>query len=271
MAVERYLDSITDSLERLGRRVTAGVEEFGYVSSMLVESVYWIIAGPKRRQPVGFSAVFVQTMQIGVAATPIVAILTFAVGVMLAIQGIHTLRTFGAEEQVVIGIALAVTREFSPLIVGILVAGRSGSALAARVGTMQVSQEIDALRVIGINPVRYLISPVLLAMLIMMPILTILGDFVAMYGGAVFSSIEMDMSMSAYTSRSIEVLNIDDIFQGLTKSLVFAVIITLVGAANGFDVKGGAEGVGKATTRSVVQAITYIVLADMIFTFFLNR
>jgi phospholipid/cholesterol/gamma-HCH transport system permease protein len=259
------------ALANLGRGAYAAVAELGYVAALLVESLYWITAGRRRRQPVRLPPVFEQTMQVGVGAAGIAAVLSFAVGVMLAIQGIHTLKIFGAESQVVIGIALAVTREFAPLIIGILVAGRSGSALAARIGTMTVSQEVDALRVIGVEPVRYLVSPVLLAMLMMMPVLTLLADFAGLSGGAVFSALIMDMSYSAYFSRCAEVLEVNDVMQGLAKSLVFAVIITLVGAANGFQVQGGAEGVGKATTRSVVQAITWIVLADMVFTFFLNR
>lgn len=208
---------------------------------------------------------------IGVHAVLIVSLLCFSVGVMSAIQGIETLKTFGAESQVVVGIALAITREFSPLIVGILVAGRSGSAIAARIGTMQESQEIDALRVTGISPVRYLAAPMLVAMLIAVPALTVLGDLTGMLGGGIYTSLELNMSMNVYIHRSFEVLSANDIWQGLIKSLVFATIIVLIGLANGFKVKGGAEGVGKATTRSVVMSISCIVVADMIFTFFLNR
>ena len=190
---------------------------------------------------------------------------------MLAIQGIHTLKQFGAEEQVVLGIALSVTREFGPLITSILVAGRTGSALAARVGTMQVNQEIDALRVMGINPVRYLVSPVMLAMLIMMPCITLFADFAAMFGGAVYCKFEMGLTYIAYWDQAATFLTENDVIQGLVKSIVFAVVITLVGVSNGFSVSGGAEGVGKSTTRAVVLAISYIVLADMTFTYFLNR
>ncbi|VAW93097.1 Putative ABC transport system permease protein, partial [hydrothermal vent metagenome] len=195
----------------------------------------------------------------------------FAIGIMLAIQGIETLKTFGAQSQVILGIALSVTREFSPLIIGILVAGRSGSSIAARIGTMNESQEIDALQVMGINPVRYLASPILIAMLIMLPLLVILGDFMGLLGGAVYSYIDLNISFAAYAERSFEILSIDDISQGLIKSVVFAGIIALVSLSNGFQVSGGAEGVGKATTRSVVMSISLIVLADMIFTYFLNR
>jgi len=263
--------SLRASVEQAGRSTARAVEEYGYFLALTIESLYWLIAGPLQRQPVRLAATFQQMMGIGVAAIPIVAVLSFAVGIMLAIQGIHTLKTFGAESQVVLGIALSVTREFGPLITGIVVAGRSGSALAARIGTMQVSQEVDALRVMGINPVRYLVAPVLVAMLVMVPALTFLADLVGMLGGAVFCNLELGLSYAAYVDRSLEILVVDDVMQGLTKSLVFAAIITLVGISNGFSVTGGAEGVGRATTRSVVMSISYIVIADMVFTYFLSR
>lgn len=259
------------SVEQLGRITVRGIEEFGYTTALLVESLYWIFIGPFKQQSVRVTSVFSQMMAIGIAASPIVFILSFAIGVMLAIQGIHSLKTFGAESQVVVGIALSVTREFGPLITGILVAGRSGSALAARIGTMQVSQEIDALRVMGINPVRYLVAPALLAMLVMVPALTFLADIAGLLGGAVYTSIELGLGYYPYLDRTLAALTIDDIFQGLVKSGVFATIIVLVGVTNGFQVSGGAEGVGRVTTRSVVLSISYIVLADMIFTYFLNR
>lgn len=257
--------------EKLGHTTVRGIEELGYAFALLIESIYWVVFGFRRHQAVKLPPVFAQMMHVGIQALPIVTILAFAIGMMLAIQGIATLRTFGAESQVVLGIALSVTREFSPLIIGILVAGRSGSALAARIGTMQIAQEIDALRVIGISPVRYLVAPAMLAMMVMLPALTFFADLVALFGGAVYSSLELGMSLQAYADRTLEVLKIDDITQGLWKSLVFAAIITLVSFVNGFAVTAGSEGVGKATTRSVVLSITYIIVADMVFTFFLTH
>lgn len=268
---EAARNGLVNSLELIGRRFADAVAEFGYFLALLVESLYFIAAGKMVRQPVRTPAVFHQMMSIGIAATPIVFVLSFAVGIMLAIQGIHTLKTFGAEEQIVLGIALSETREFGPLITAILVAGRSGSALAARIGTMVVSQEIDALRVIGINPVRYLVAPVLLAMLVMVPTLTFFAMLAGMFGGALYCNLELGLSYTVFIDRSASILELEDIGQGMLKSVVFAVIITLVGISNGFSVKGGAEGVGRATTRSVVMAISYIVVADMLFTYFLNR
>ncbi len=259
------------ALERVGRACVEQLEEFGYFLALTLESLYWIALGHRRRQPVRLGAAVQQMVEIGIAGLPIVFVLSFCIGVMLAIQGIHTLKQFGAETQVVLGIALSVTREFGPLITGILVAGRSGSALAARIGTMNVNQEIDALRVMGINPVRYLVSPVLVAMVVMMPLVTLFADFASLLGGAVYCNLELGLSYAAYWDQTTAFITANDVMQGLSKSVVFAFIIALVGVTNGFMVSGGAEGVGKSTTRSVVLSISYIVLADMMFTYFLNR
>ena len=265
--VHRFLNCI----EIVGSSTVKLAEGAGYYFALLIESLAWIIVGPFYKQPVRIPSIFSQMMTIGIAACPIVFILSFSIGVMLAIQMIYNLKTFGAESQVVVGVALSITREFAPLITGILIAGRTGSALAAKLGTMQVNQEIDALRVMGINPVRYLVSPALLAMLIMVPILTFFSDIAGLLGGALYTGVEIGLSFSAYVDRTIAALMVGDIMQGLFKSFIFALIITLVGASNGFSVTGGAEGVGKATTRSVVLSISFIVIADMIFTYFLNR
>jgi len=259
------------SIENLGRYTTDSIIELGYVFSLLAESVYWILLGKSQRQPVRISTIFEEAMHIGVHAALIASMLCFAVGIMLAIQGIETLKLYGAESTVILGIALSITREFSPLIISILVAGRSGSAITARIGTMQENQEIDALRVIGINPVRFLAAPIFIAMIVMVPMLIILGDIMGLLGGGLYVATELDMSLSTYGSRCLEALTVDDIRQGLVKSVLFAAIIAMVSISNGFQVRGGAEGVGRATTRSVVMSISLIIITDMLFTFLLNR
>jgi len=258
-------------ISQVGERSLQSIREVGYHVALMVEAFYWLLLGRWRRQPVRLGAVFKEAVGVGVEAIPIVALASFAIGMMLAIQGIYTLRTFGAEGQVVLGIALSVTREFAPLITGIFVAGRSGSAIAARIGTMQISQEIDALRVIGINPVRYLVAPLLAAMLLTLPALTILSDLVALFGGALYCAGELSLPMGVFLDRTFEVLVVQDVTHGVLKSLVFAVIITLIGSANGFNVTAGAEGVGRATTRAVVLGCIGIILADMVFTFLTSR
>lgn len=258
-------------LERVGRSAVGLVEELGYAAALLVEALYWLFAGWRRRQAVRAAPVFAEMMEIGVRAIPIVSLLLFTIGVMLAIQGVATLKIFGAESSVIPAVALSVTREFSPLIVGILVAGRSGSALAARIGTMQVSQEIDALRVIGVSPVRYLVAPALLALLVMLPLLTVLGDALGIFGSALFTTPVLDIDLYAYYQATVAALDVFDLMQGLAKSFVFAMLIALIGASTGFSVSGGAEAVGRAATHAVVRSISAIILADMAFSYFLNR
>lgn len=263
--------ALVDGVEILGRATIDGVKEFGYAAAIFFESVYWLVLGRRWRQPVRMSSVVSEMMQIGILALPIVTILSMTIGIMLAIQGIHTLRLFGAESRVTVGIALSITREFAPLITGILVAGRSGSALAARLGTMNINQEIDALRVMGINPVRFLVAPSLIAMVVMVPLLTFWGDLVGLLGAGLYVGIDLGISLGAYVDEVLTVTSVGDLTHGLGKSIIFAALITLVAVVNGASVSGGAEGVGRATTRSVVQAIAAILITDMLFVFIVTR
>jgi phospholipid/cholesterol/gamma-HCH transport system permease protein len=258
-------------LAGLGRRTTQSLSGLGYAGMLLAESLYFIAVGWRRGQPVRLRSVFEQMRQVGVDAIPIVAMLSFTIGVMLGIQFIAALGEFGAESQVIMAVAKSVTREFGALITAILVAGRTGSSLAARIGSMQVSQEVDALAVIGVEPVRYLVAPALIAMLVMMPALTMIANFVALLGAALYASPFLDMSIGAYFVQTLDLLDPRDLWEGLSKSVVFALLITLIGVSTGFSVSGGAEGVGRATTRAVVLSISFIVVADMLFSFFLNR
>ena len=258
-------------IDRLGRRCVSALSEIGMSASLVGESIYWLVTGRMRGQPVRPSAVFLQMMEIGIRAVPIVAVMAATIGVMLGIQGIHTLRTFGAESRVTIGIAFSVTREFAPLITGILVAGRSGSALAARLGTMKINQEIDALRVMGINPIRFLVAPALFASLIMVPSLTILSDVMAILAAGLYVSAEIGISMAAYIDEIFAILSVDDVMHGIGKSVIFAVLIAVIGVVNGALVTGGAEGIGKYTTRAVVQSISAIIVTDMLFALVVTR
>jgi phospholipid/cholesterol/gamma-HCH transport system permease protein len=172
---------------------------------------------------------------------------------------------------VVVGVALSVTREFAPLITGILIAGRSGSALAARLGTMTINQEVDALTVMGINPVRYLVAPALLALVVMLPALTFFSDVVGLFAAGLYVSADLGLSLAAYLDQTLQIVKVGDLTHGLGKSVIFGVLIALIGVANGAAVKGGAEGVGKATTRAVVQSISAIVFTDMVFVFVVTR
>jgi phospholipid/cholesterol/gamma-HCH transport system permease protein len=265
------VQALTRPLAGIGRATLGTLAGLGYAAVILAEALYFTAVGWRVGQPVRVRAIVEQMRQIGVDALPIVALLAFTVGLMLGIQFVSALSEFGAQSQVVIAVAKSVTREFGALITSILVAGRSGSALAARIGSMTVSQEVDALAVIGIEPVRYLVAPALIAMLLMLPLLTVFADAIGIFGAALYSASALNVTPSAYVLQTLSLLTPGDIWQGVSKSVVFAVLITQIGVSTGFGVTGGAEGVGRATTRSVVLAICWIIVADMIFSFFLNR
>ncbi len=262
---------IAQQIEHLGQRMVQSVERVGFAMRLLWDSLYWLVVGRRYKQRVRLAQVAEQVRVNGFDALPIVLALSLVVGMMLSIQLLYALSDFGAESQVLVAIAKSVTREFSPLITGIIVAGRSGAAIAARIGSQVISQEVDALRVMGIVPVRFLVIPPLIGLVISMPLLIICADIMAILGGAFFSVGSLDMSIAAYMKESLDVLIVSDVMQGLIKSVVFGIIIVLVGATTGFNVSGGAEGVGKATTKAVVYAISYIVLADMIASYFLTQ
>ncbi|MCU0757207.1 MAG: ABC transporter permease, partial [Xanthomonadales bacterium] len=197
-------DAAVDAISGLGRATVRFVEEAGYLGALAAESLYYLFFGWRRGQPVRIAAVFEQMRQIGADAVPIVALLSFVIGLSLAINGIAQLERFGAESQIVVGVAIGVTREFGPLITAIVVAGRSASALAARLGSMVVSQEIDALRVIGVEPVRYLAAPPLITGLLMLPVLTLLADFFAILGGGLYALAPLEISLYSWFHQSLQ-------------------------------------------------------------------
>jgi phospholipid/cholesterol/gamma-HCH transport system permease protein len=253
--------------DTIGRRTVAGLDEMGYAAAIFFEAIYWTVIGWRYRQPVRISAIFAAMMQFGVAALPIATLLAATIGLMLAIQSLYSLGIFGAKNYAYFGIAFAVVREFSPMIMGILIAGRSGSAIAARLATMTINQEVDALQVMGINPVRFLVAPVLIALFIVVPCLAMWANLVSLTAAGLYVAADLNQSLGAYINDTIEVLQTGDLWQGIGKAALFGIIIALVGVVNGSTVQGGAEGVGKVTTRSVVMSISLIIVADMIFGF----
>ena len=267
MAAPDQKSSPTQVLESVGRGAAQFAGAFGFGAHLFFQSLYWLIMGRSKGQRVRAEPLFAQMMVIGVLAIPIVSMLSVAIGVTLSMQGINSLEKFGAQHQVVFMVALSVTREFGPLITGILVAGRSGSALAARISTMVISQEIDALKVMGINPVRYIVVPALIGMMIVLPCLTLWSIGISLVGSAFYVAPQIGTTMTAYFTQINASIDADDLVHGLTKSLIFAVLITIVAVVDGISVKGGAEGVGRVTTSAVVHGITAIVLTDMVFVF----
>lgn len=217
-------------------------------------------------KPVFWPAVFDQMYKIGVTSFPLVFLTALFTGLVLALQGAYQLRLFAAEQFAADLVSLSVTRELGPVLTSMVVAGRVGASIAAELGTMKVTEQIDALKSLAVNPVRYLVVPRFLAALLMLMILTIYADYIGILGGYLISIFKLGISPHKYLKRSIDVLLVKDVITGLIKAFFFGGIIAIVGCYYGFKAKGGAEGVGKATTLAVVTALILIIASDAIFT-----
>jgi phospholipid/cholesterol/gamma-HCH transport system permease protein len=202
----------------------------------------------------------------GAQALAIVTLICLLMGLIMGFQGAVILRTYGAELFIVDMVGFVILKEMGPLMVAMIATGRAGSAFAAEIGTMKVNEEVNALATMGIEPLRILVLPKLLAMLVTIPLLTVFGDICGILGGFVVGTGLMDIPPVAYYSRTVEVLTASTFMIGIVKSIVFAVIITLVGCIRGFQSSTDAQGVGRATTSSVVTSIFLIVIADAIMT-----
>src|SRR5438477_4615490 len=209
--------------------------------------LYWVLVAPFTGQFFSISQIFRQMVSIGVRAASMVALTAFSVGVTLAMQAAHSLQQLGAEMYVPDLVMVTLLREMGPVLIAVIVIGRSGSAVAAELGTMKVSEEIEALEVMAINPVSYLIVPRFIAMLIMLPALTILGNYIGVFGGWAVCILALDFNTSGYVLRAVESADTWDLYSGVIKSAVFAWLAITIACNAGLRVEGGAEGVGQAT------------------------
>lgn len=257
---------MTGVLTFIGRNTLSFLRYVSGLYDLSAKAAYWAFVAPFKGRSMKWDSAVHQMVVAGVDSIPIVAMISLFIGIVLGLQGAYQLAKFGATYFVTALVGVSMTRELGPLITAIVVAGRSGSAFAAELGTMKVSEEIDALEAMGLDSVRYLVVPKYFAMLIMMPCLTLISDLAGILGGALFEIAQLDKSFAMCLSATRESLAMHDITTGLIKSLVFGLIITEIGCYEGFSVKGGAEGVGKATTSSVVISIFLIIFADVIFT-----
>ncbi|MBN2356972.1 ABC transporter permease [candidate division KSB1 bacterium] len=249
-----------------GRRLLTFFVHLARIAKFFRDTLYWLLLAPWRGRSVRWGATVVQMVRMGVDSLPIVAVITFFVGLIIAMQSAYQLQRFGATIYVADLVGVSITRELGPLITAILLAGRSGSAIAAEIGTMKVGEELDALQTMALNPVGFLVVPRTLAMAIVLPCLTVLADLFGILGGLVLGAVSLDIPVITYINETTQAILLKDFLTGLTKSVIFAVIIVQVGAYQGFSVEGGAQGVGKATTTAVVTSIFLIILADLIFT-----
>lgn len=202
----------------------------------------------------------------GADAVPIVLLINFLMGFVMGFQSAVQLKQFGANIFVADLVGLSITRELGPLMTAIIVSGRSGAAFAAELGTMKVSEEVDALRTMGFDPLRFLVFPRLLGLILIAPILTLIGDFIGLFGGLIVGIVSLDLTVTAYLNETQGALAIWDVVQGLVKGGIFATAIGLVACQQGLATSGGAEGVGQRTTSSVVSALFALILIDAAFT-----
>lgn len=257
---------MTGVLAFIGRQTLGLLRYASGLYDLTAKTAYWTFVAPFKGRGLKWGSAVHQMVLAGFNALPIVSLISFFVGMVLAFQGAYQLEKFGAGYFVAALVGVSMTRELGPLITAIVVAGRSGSSFAAEIGTMKVSEEIDALEAMGLNSVKYLVVPKYLAMLVMMPCLTLVSDVAGILGGTLFGIVQLDQTFSMYTSATRDALVMRDISTGLIKSVIFGVIIAKVGCYEGFAVKGGAEGVGRSTTSSVVVSIFLVILADLLFT-----
>jgi len=248
---------------------TATIDALSYIgglarlSAQATRALFMDIFSPRR---LAYGRAVHQAMAVGIGALPILSLISFFIGTILALQAAYELRKFGALQFVASAVAISVSRELGPLITAIVVIGRSGSAFAAEIGTMKVTEEIDALETMAINPIHFLVAPKFVAMIIMLPCLTIWANTMGIFGGSLFGVLQADFTWIGYIKASLEALFLRDVVTGLIKSVMFGMVITAVGCLEGLTTGGGAEQVGRSTTRAVVISIFMVVLVDLVFT-----
>jgi phospholipid/cholesterol/gamma-HCH transport system permease protein len=254
-------------LEGIGRNT---ITELDYFGSLNIQLWATLLAMRKALPFVGnryrWQASVRQMLHIGVDALPMVALMAICTGFILAMQGASELRRFGALHYVIELVAVGFTRELGPLLTAIAVSGRSGSAFAAEIGTMKVTEELDSLRVMALEPVEFLLAPKYLAALISVPCLTIVCNVFGILAGGVFMFFSTHISPPLYLRYALASIALRDVITGLIKSVAFATIIAHVGCLEGFRVRGGADSVGHSTTSAVVKSTFLVIVADAVFT-----
>ncbi|MBI4557072.1 MAG: ABC transporter permease [Candidatus Hydrogenedentes bacterium] len=250
----------------LGRITLNALFALGRVCVLIADTFHWLLLAPIRGQGLRVRSTVEHFVEYGVHSLPIVSLICFLVGAIMAMQASYQLARFGATIFIANLVGVAAIREMAPLLTAVLITGRSGSAIAAEIGTMKVSEEIDALKVMGLNPTKFLVVPKFLGMLLAVPCLTILSTFIMIAGGYCLTTGVLGIDSERYIEQTSKALVMKDLVTGLTKSVFFAIVICLVGVYRGFQVEGGAEGVGRQTTSSVVTSLFLIIVVDLVFT-----
>jgi phospholipid/cholesterol/gamma-HCH transport system permease protein len=245
--------------------VVSSLEGLGQAAMMTAETVMRIFRGE-----IPFKSTVAQMIEVGWRSTPIILLSSFFTGMVLALQvGSATTNLFNEPIYVGTITGLAVVKELGPVLIAIVVTGRVGAAITAEIGSMKVTEQLDALYTLGTSPIRYLAVSRFLACFFMLPILTVIANIIGVYGGMILATNMWEVSSVAYWAEALDFITIRTFFHGFIKSFVFALIIAIVACHKGFNTKGGAEGVGKATTSSVMTSIVFILISDYFLTLLL--
>ena len=247
--------------ESIGKWAGMIVSSAGGMALMLFQAIMWMFIPPLK-----VKNIFKQMEFVGVRSLFVVVLTGAFTGAVMALQSYNALKRFGAESLVGPTVALSMARELGPVLTGLMVTGRAGSAMATELGTMRVTEQIDALYTMAVNPVKYLVSPRILAGVLMLPVLAIVTDFIGVVGGYVVGVKMLGINSGVYIGRTVDFVKPHDIFDGLIKAAVFGLILSLVACYHGFNTAGGAAGVGDSATKSVVLGCVLILMSDYFLT-----
>ena len=256
-----------DWIAGIGRHTRGVLSYLGGLSLLLADGLWWMFIGPlKGKGGIRTGDTLKQAYRMSVGSFGIVSLVVFFVGMIIALQSAYVLQMFDIVPYVGNMMGISMVREMGPLIVGVVMTGFSGAAIAAEIGTMVVSEEVLALETGALHPVRFLVVPRLLGAMLMMPIIAVYASLLGIVGGFVVSWLVLDLDPEQYFQRAFDSLVARDVIAGLLKAEAFGLLITLIACYEGLRVTGGAEGVGRATTNSVVRGIVALIVCDLIFT-----
>lgn len=259
---------VIDILSDMGESFAGFLDRAARLLEYFGEVLFLIAKGLLRPRQMRLNATIVQMREVWIRALAIVAVLCFLIGVVVAYQGVEQLKQFGAETFTVEAVGISILRELGVLLTAIIVAGRSGSAFAAQIGTMKVNQELDAMQAMGLSPVEWLVVPRIGALTLSMPLLVFWGNAMGLLGGAFACEIYLDFTVSQYFARLRDTVNMNNFWVGMIKAPVFGFVIAAIGCYEGLQVKSDAESVGRQTTTAVVEAIFMVIVLDALFSIF---
>ena len=257
------------ALQETGSRSIGFLAYAGSLFLLFTDALWWMTVGPwKGKGKVRLDDAFVHMERFSIRSMGIVALVLFFVGVILALQMAYVLRTLGVTDYIANITGVAMTREMGPLLVAMVMTGFMGAAIAAEIGTMVVSEEVLALETAALPPVRFLVVPRVLATMIVMPCVSLVATYIGIIGGLAVGYFLLGIEFEKYVRRTLESLTYKDVFTGLIKAEAFGILIALIGCLEGFQVTGGAEGVGRATTNAVVRSVVAVIVFDLVSTAF---